>query len=53
MTTVYWTIAPEFGDPSIREVILAPYRVVYRIVSGEEVHVLVIHHAARGELNRL
>lgn len=33
--------------PAIREVILSPYRIVYRIVDLETIHVLTVHHAAR------
>lgn len=44
---------PEFADPSIREIILRPYRIVYRIVNANEIHVLTVHHGARGVLERL
>lgn len=42
-------VVPEYGNPAIREVVVRPYRVVYRIVSEDTVHVLTVHHAARGE----
>ena len=42
-------IVPEYADPAIREVVLRPYRIVYRIVSAQEIHVLTVHHGARGE----
>lgn len=38
---------PEFKRPEIREVILRPYRIVYRIVGPEEVHILAVHHGSR------
>ena len=38
---------PEFANPSVREVIRTPYRIVYRIVSDSEIHVLTVHHGAR------
>jgi len=38
---------PEFGNPSIREVIRGPYRIVYRIVSAQEVHVVTVHHGVQ------
>jgi len=38
---------PEFDDPLIREVVHPPYRIVYRLVGIDEVHVLTVHHAAR------
>jgi toxin ParE1/3/4 len=40
-------VVPESNDPAIREVIRPPYRVVYRIVSADTVHVLTVHHSAR------
>jgi len=44
---------PEFSEPLVREVIVPPYRIVYRIVSAEEVHVLTVHHGARASLEAL
>lgn len=41
----------EFSDRSVREVIQRPYRIVYRIVSPDEVHVLTVHHGSRGEID--
>ena len=46
-------MVPEYKDPAIREVVLRPYRIVYRIVSDHEIHVLTVHHGARGELRPL
>jgi plasmid stabilization system protein ParE len=42
---------PEFPDSSIREVVLRPYRIVYRMVSPEVIHILTIHHSARGPIS--
>jgi toxin ParE1/3/4 len=39
-------VVPEFNNPDIREVIVGPYRVVYRIYSGF-VGVVRIHHSSR------
>ncbi len=40
---------PEFDDPSIREVIRKPCRIIYRIKADQEViEVVRIWHAARG-----
>jgi plasmid stabilization system protein ParE len=36
----------EYGDPTIREVIEHPYRILYR-VQGEQVEVLAVIHGAR------
>ena len=30
---------PEFDNPSVREIIRKPYRIVYRLVSEQDVHV--------------
>jgi plasmid stabilization system protein ParE len=37
---------PEFSHPDIREVIYRPYRIVYRLVGTNEVHILRVHHGA-------
>ena len=37
---------PEFANPSVREVVQRPYRIVYRVVNEQEVHVLTVHHGA-------
>jgi toxin ParE1/3/4 len=40
---------PEFGDPSIREIVVRPYRVIYRIDAGAGwIDVIRFWHAARG-----
>jgi len=42
-------IVPEFGDPTIREVIRKPFRIVYRVDSGKHaVEIVRVWHAARG-----
>jgi toxin ParE1/3/4 len=44
-------IVPEFGDPMIRELILKPYRIVYRI--DERAHLVGVArfwHGARSDL---
>jgi toxin ParE1/3/4 len=46
-------VVPEYVDPAIREIVLRPYRIIYRIVSDQEIHVLMVHHGARGELGPL
>jgi len=38
---------PEFRNPAIREVIEPPYRIVYRRVGAQEIHVLTVHHGAQ------
>jgi toxin ParE1/3/4 len=39
-------VVPELGDPSRREIIVAPYRIVYRI-KGTEIRVLAVVHGRR------
>jgi len=39
-------VVPELQDETLREVILGNFRIVYR-VTGEEVQVLTVFHAAR------
>src|ERR1700752_303959 len=44
-------VVPEFADPLIRELILKPYRIVYRVdESAKVVGVARYWHGARGEL---
>jgi plasmid stabilization system protein ParE len=38
---------PEFERSDLREVILRPYRIVYRLVGREQVDVIAVHHGAR------
>ena len=42
-------VVPEFGDPSIREIIVRSYRVIYRVDHGDcRVDVARFWHGARG-----
>ncbi len=38
---------PEFEDPLVRELVMRPYRIVYRLVGTDEVHVLTVHHSSQ------
>jgi toxin ParE1/3/4 len=38
---------PEFDDPFVREVVHPPYRIVYRIVGRDQIHVLTVHHSSK------
>lgn len=40
-------VVPEFDDSLIREVVHPPYRIVYRLVGLDELHVLTVHHASQ------
>jgi toxin ParE1/3/4 len=37
----------EFDNPFVREVVHRPYRIVYRLVGQDEVHVLTVHHSSK------
>ena len=39
-------VVPEFADPTIRELLIKPYRLVYEL-AGEKVRVLTLIHGAR------
>ena len=38
---------PEFENPLVREVVVRPYRIVYRLVGDDEIHILTVHHASQ------
>jgi addiction module RelE/StbE family toxin len=40
-------IVPEFGSPSIRELICGNYRIVYRIVGYDRIDILTVHNCSR------
>ena len=43
-------VVPEVGDENIREIILRPYRIIYRVIPAQQVVAVVrIWHGARGE----
>lgn len=37
----------EFGDQKVLEIISGRYRIIYTVISLEEVHILMVHHGAR------
>jgi toxin ParE1/3/4 len=42
-------VVPEFGDPSLREIVVRSYRVIYRVDHGDcRVDVVRFWHGARG-----
>ena len=43
----------ELQNPTIKEVIEGNYRIIYKIVSEEEIHILMIHHGARSLTQRI
>ena len=38
---------PEFENPVVREVVLRPYRIVYRLVGDDQIHILTVHHGSQ------
>jgi addiction module RelE/StbE family toxin len=38
---------PEFNKKDIRELVEGNYRIIYKIVSAEQVDILTIHHSSR------
>jgi len=40
-------VVPELDIREIREVVHRPYRIVYRLVGADQLHVLTVHHGAR------
>ena len=46
-------IVEELNDPKVREIIEGNYRIIYRIVSKNELHILLVHHGARDLFKRI
>lgn len=46
-------IVDEKKDENIREIIEGNYRIIYRIISENEVHILMVHHGARDLIRRI
>ena len=46
-------VVPEFEHKAVREVIERPYRIVYRLVREDEIHILTVHHGATRMPNAL
>jgi plasmid stabilization system protein ParE len=46
-------IVEELNDPKVRESIEGNYRIIYRIVSKNELHILLVHHGARDLSKRI
>ena len=38
---------PEFDNPEVREIVLRPYRIVYRLVGANQIHILTLHHGSQ------
>jgi toxin ParE1/3/4 len=46
-------VVPEFDRKAVREVVERPYRIVYRVMRADEVHILTVHHSASPLPNRV
>ncbi len=40
-------VVPEIGDNKVRELILGNYRIIYYIVTKQQIDILTIHHSRR------
>lgn len=40
-------IVPEYGNDEIRELDFGHYRIIYRVMSLDLIHIILIHHGAR------
>jgi addiction module RelE/StbE family toxin len=38
---------PEYEDPGVREIVRREYRIIYRLVGEEQIHIVTIHHGAK------
>lgn len=43
----------EINTPEIRELIEGNYRIIYRILNENQVHILMVHHGARDLIRRI
>ena len=43
----YGKIVPEKQDPSLRELLLGSYRIIYRIVTDNRIDIITVHHSKR------
>ncbi|MGO4708738.1 type II toxin-antitoxin system RelE/ParE family toxin [Chryseobacterium sp. 2TAF14] len=43
----------EIDDDNVREIFEGNYRIIYRIISENEIHILLIHHGAKDVLKRI
>ena len=46
-------INEEINQESVREIIEGNYRIIYRIIAKDEVHILMVHHGARDLTRRI
>jgi toxin ParE1/3/4 len=41
------SFVPELNDKNYRQLLVNSYRIIYKIISDTEVHILTVHHQAR------
>ena len=46
-------IVEDIKNPKIREIVEGNYRIIYKIVSKNELHILMVHHGARDLIRRI
>jgi len=46
-------LVSEINDSTIREIREGNYRIIYRVVSADLVHILLVHHSSRDLTRRL
>jgi len=46
-------IVEEINDPEVREIVEGNYRIIYRIISKKELHIIMVHHGARDLSRRI
>lgn len=46
-------VVDEIQKPDIRELVEGHYRIIYRIVKVDEIHILMVHHGARNLHSRI
>lgn len=43
----------ELQNPLVKEIVEGNYRIIYKIISDDEIHILMIHHGARSLTRRV
>jgi len=46
-------VVEELGKQEIREIVEGNYRIIYRIVNGDTIDILMVHHGARDLIRRI
>lgn len=51
--TVIGKKVSEIDDEKVREIFEGNYRIIYRIISEDEIHILLVHHGAKDLIKRI